>query len=63
MSWLILMASIAIKKNDGMNYVDLTICDEEEFEGDLIPKILYLSAHQNKNDNIYIDYDMIEQPK
>ena len=50
-------------KNDGMNYVDLTICDEEEFEGDLIPKILYLSAHQNKNDNIYIDYDMIEQPK
>lgn len=50
-------------KNDGMNYVNLTILDEEEIEGDLIPKTLALSAFINKADNIYIDYEMLEQPK
>lgn len=50
-------------KNDGMNYVDLTILDEEEFEGDLIPKTLSLTAYKHKDDCVYFDYEMIEQPK
>lgn len=50
-------------KKDGMKYVELTILDEEELDGDIIPKTLSLSACKNKDNDPFVDYEMIEQPK
>jgi hypothetical protein len=56
-----LLDQINQMKKDGMKYVKLLILDEEELDGDTIPKTLSLSACKNINDTLIFDYEMIEQ--
>lgn len=48
-------------KNDGMKYVELLILDEEEFDNDIIPCTLSLSASEDKSFVFSFDYEMIEE--
>lgn len=48
-------------KNDGMKYVELLILEAENFENDIIPKTLSLSASESFPIYSSVDYEMIEE--
>lgn len=47
-------------KNDGMDYIELIILDEEKIDDDIIPRTLTLIASK-ENDTLEVEYDMIEE--
>lgn len=47
--------------NDGMELVELSILESEEFDGDILPASVYLCAKKKCDAQIWIDYEDIEE--
>ena len=47
-------------RRDGMDYVELSISEPDEFDGDIIPSLLHLSGCKKHDDTMWVDYEPIE---
>ena len=56
-----LLSRLQTINNDGMELVELSILESEEFDGDILPASVYLFAKKKCDAQIWIDYEDIEE--
>ena len=55
-----LRSCIQTLRRDGIEYVELSILEPEEFDGDTIPATLEISGCKFNNPDLWLDYEGLE---
>lgn len=55
-----LRAKIQDLRRDGMDYVEVSISEPDDFEGEIIPACVYLSGCKVSDTHVWTDYEPVE---